>query len=41
MKIIVKNYTIESFKIIKNKLKFDEEINLPLIPKWGFMYINY
>ena len=36
-----KNYTIEYLKIIKDKLKLDEEINHPLIPKWGYRYINY
>ena len=36
-----KNYPIEYLKIIKDKLKFDEEINLPQIPKWGYRYINY
>ena len=36
-----KNYPIEYLKIINDKLKFDEEINLPQIPKWGYRYINY
>ena len=36
----LKNYAIEYLKIIKEKLTFDEEINLPLIPKWGYRYIN-
>ena len=37
----IKNYAIEYLKIIKDKLKFDEEINLPQFPKWGYRYIKY
>ena len=36
-----KNYPIEYLEIIKDKLTFDEEINLPQFPKWGYRYINY
>ena len=35
-----KNYPIEYLKIINDKLKFDEEINLPQFPKWEYRYIN-
>ena len=35
------NYFKNYLKIIKDKLTFDEKINLPQFPKWGYRYINY
>ena len=33
-----KNYTIEYLKIMNDKLKINEKINLPLFPKWEYRY---
>ena len=33
-----KNYSIEYLKIMNDKLKFDEKINLPVFPKWEYRY---
>jgi serine/threonine protein kinase len=33
-----KNYTIEYLKIMNDKLKINEKINLPVFPKWEYRY---
>ena len=35
-----KLYSIECFKIINDKLKFEENIKLPILGKWELRYIN-